>query len=394
VSAGSTSPRDATVLDEPPLRATKELSWRDGEHIQLPTQRIVWGAGRARALAGELRALGARRAVVLTTASLSGNLAEDVGIGLGDALVGVHADLPPHVPRSAVDSAAELALAVDADALVAVGGGSVLDAAKAVSAELRDRGAPPHAHIAVPTTLSGAEFAHYYGVTEPTTPLPTKVGNADPSVVARLVVLDPDATARTPAWLWHGSGVKAIDHAIEGLLSPGERPLGDALAVLGIRGLATHLAARTSDPGVRLACQIAAWQCYSAPADVRLGLSHRIGHVLGGSYGVPHALTSAITLPRVVAALGDEPPSKLALVADALEPRRPLVLDRPTGPPAAAAERLVSLFDGLDLPQCLSDVGITASDVPDIAERVVQASPESVAGLGPDGLERLLREAL
>jgi maleylacetate reductase len=374
--------------------ATTAPSWSRGEHVQLPVQRIVWGAGRAAALAAELGALGGRRALLLTSRSLTSTIALEIGRGLGRALAGIHPKVPAHVPRAAVDAAVRHALALDVDALVAVGGGSVMDAAKAISAELRERGAMPTAHVAVPTTLSGAEFAHYYGVSEPGEPRTTKVSHADASLVPQLVVLDPQATARTPDWLWRGSGIKAIDHAIEGMLSPGERPLGDALAPLGIRDLAIYLPQRSPSPAIRLACQIAAWRCYSAPADIRLGLSHRIGHVLGGSYRVPHALTSAITLPHVLTALADRHPSLLALVADALDPQLPLTLDRRQSPAEAAGERLTALVAALGLPQRLSEVGVSAGDLHDIAASVERAGPEPIATLGTGGLEELLRKAL
>jgi maleylacetate reductase len=354
------------------------FTWSAGEHAGLAAQRVLWGAGAVVRAPHELARLGRQRALLLTTRSLAASAAEGVAQALGPALVGVYDSMRAHVPSDAVDAAAARALELEADALVTVGGGSTIDGGKAAAAATARARAAPVAHIAMPTTLSGAELSHYYGVTE----AGAKTSFADLTVIPDAVIFDPDLTVHTPDPLWCGSGVKALDHAVEGMLSPGERPLGDVLALAGIRALAATLPAARDpeDCAARLACQIAAWQCYAAPADIRLGISHRIGQVLGGAYGVPHSLTSGITLPAVMRELADRQPRVLGLIGTALD-----------AVATPAAERVADLVRALELPERLRDVGIGADQLPEIAQRVSAAYPDEVAVLADDGEAALLR---
>lgn len=126
--------------------------------------------------------------------------------------------LPAHVPSDAVERAAATARELGADALVSFGGGSVIDATKAVAARLADDDGRQLPHFAVPTTLSGAEFADHYGVTEFHDGAATKRTHTREDVTPVAVVLDGALTAATPGPLWAGSGAKALDHAVEGLI--------------------------------------------------------------------------------------------------------------------------------------------------------------------------------
>jgi alcohol dehydrogenase class IV len=370
--------------------------FNEGAHTQLPLRRVVWGAGTSAQLPSELDRLDARRALLVTTRSLERTVVRDVGAALGPALAGVATYVPAHVPLDAVNVIVEEAQRVGVDSLVTLGGGSAIDAGKAVIAKLAVDGRPGPAHIALPTTLSGAEFGDHFGVTEPPPAgepqqRPRKRSHVDQSAVPRVVVLDPCLTVDTPEWLWFGSGIKAIDHAVEGMLGPGERPISDALAPVGICTLAAQLhASRGRDQlAARLNCQIAAWQCYAAPADIRFGPSHRIGHVLGGAFGVPHAFTSGITLPRVLAAVEHEHPNSLATVAAALSGPD----DAAPGVAGEAGSRLDSLVSSLGLPRRLSEVGIRREQLPDIASLVAATSRETVDVLGVGGLRRVLDDA-
>ena len=190
----------------------------------------------------------------------------------------------PHVPDYAVAAATARAQDLNADVLVCFGGGSVIDAGKAVAAFIA---AKTNAHIdivSLPTTLSGAEVTHYYGITETRSGSHYKRSYADPTVTPASAILDPELTVATPDELWLSSGIKALDHAIEGLLNSAPRPIIDPVALAGIRTMSQMLPqARSVDAmPARLACQLAAWQCFYAPANTHMGLSHRIGHVLGG----------------------------------------------------------------------------------------------------------------
>jgi alcohol dehydrogenase class IV len=298
--------------------------------------------------------------------------------------MGRFAQLPAHVPAEAVAEAVERVRAAEADAIVSVGGGSVLDAAKAVIVAIRDNDGRRLRHVAVPTSLSGSEYAHFYGVTVDD----FKHSYADLDAAPELVLLDPEATLATPPALWNGSAFKALDHAIETLRAPGERPIVDPLALVGIRGIAETLEA-SNGPGAlqaRMDCQIAAWRCYFAPVNAAHGLSHRIGHILGGTYGVPHAATSSVTLPAVVRAGERLWPQLDATIADALSAADP------SAGHGSPADMLTALAGRLGLPTRLRDVDVPAAEIPSIVALLLEAYPSSVKQLGLDqaGLTLLL----
>jgi maleylacetate reductase len=360
-----------------------------------PTQRVYWGAGSVDQLPAVLRSFGASRALVLTTQSLTRNesLSRRVESACGSMYVGRVDKLPAHTPVDAVHAASRQARDFGADALVSFGGGSVNDATKAVAGRLIDAG---HrlVHIAIPTTLSGAEYADHFGVTDTTNGVATKRTFIRRDVTAVAVILDPELAVATPSPLWAGTAVKALDHAIEGLLcSTATRPVLDELAQVGIRGLAANLG-RSLDPANlarRQLCQIAAWQCYFAPASLTLGLSHRIGHVLGGTYGVPHGITSAMTLPAVMRAMADAAPGQLATVARALDPSVPLDVNSPSSAdPADAAHLLSELIATVGLTASLRDFGIEHDDAAAIARTVADMYPHALGQLGEQGESRLL----
>jgi len=214
------------------------------------TERVLYGAGALAGLAEQCDALGARRVAVLTTPSLRGTaLLDQVVTGLGPRVAGVLDRSVQHVPLATVSEALAEVRALAPDALVTVGGGSVIDGAKAVAAALgagfKDAhdllahrieltpamtlafeplpGTPPP-QLAVPTTLSAAEYDGIFGMTHEH----TKGLYADPGLAPKVVVLDPAATRHTPERLWAASGIRALDHAVEIFLSRSPTPVTDA----------------------------------------------------------------------------------------------------------------------------------------------------------------------
>ena len=362
----------------------------DGALDFLPTRQVRYGPGSISGLPAALDGVGASRVLVCTTRSLVANvdLLARVRHACGPRLCGQVSDLPAHVPVAAVEGAAGQARAAGADTLVSFGGGSVIDAAKAIAARLLDQGRRV-AHIAIPTTLSGAEFADHFGVTGQADGRRVKVTHTRIDVTPSIVILDAHLTAATPASLWSGTAIKALDHAIEGLLcAGGPRPVLDELALAGIATMAAALPASVhdGDTTMRQRCQIAAWQCYFAPASLTLGLSHRIGHVLGGTYGVPHGVTSALTLPAVMQAMLATSRAPLASVAEALGG---------AADEGAAAPLLRALCTELGLPGRLRDIGIDEADLDRIAADVAARYPAALGQLagGAAALRQLLTDA-
>ncbi|HUZ11645.1 MAG TPA: iron-containing alcohol dehydrogenase, partial [Caulobacteraceae bacterium] len=237
--------------------------------------------------------------------------------------------------------------------------------------------ADPLRAIAVPTTLSAAEFTPFAGVTD--TVRHAKEGYGHPLFVPRAVILDPAMTLETPARLWFSTGIKAVDHCVEQLCSLERAPWADALAADGLARLAAALRATHAEPGdldARLDCQIGMWLAISgASAGRGLGASHAIGHTLGGRLGVPHGLTSCVALPAVLA--WNEP-------ADA--GRQSLVARLIGGAPgASAAEAVRTLCRDLGLPTRLAEVGVGPDQFAAIAEATmhdagVRLNPRPIRG--------------
>jgi maleylacetate reductase len=323
---------------------------RSGTHTFLQTTRVHFGADALEKLEQEARPYG--RAFVITGRSLKEKtgLISRVEALLGGRHAGTFAGIGQHTPGGAVEKAAVEAEMAAADLLVSVGGGSVIDGTKAVAREL---GYPQQ--VAIPTTLSGAEWANRAGVTDERSG--RKRGFADPKTVPRIVVLDPEATVFTPEKLWLSTGIRALDHAVEGFLFGGDHPVTDVTGLEGARRLMEYLPLSRRGPedlDVRLELQLAAWLSYFGPANTPMGLSHELGRRIGASYEVPHGITSCITLA----------PS-LRLAKKRVQDLRWNQLSGALGgePPA----RVSSLVRELGLPDRLREVGVPEEDLQEIA---------------------------
>jgi maleylacetate reductase len=323
---------------------------KSGTHTFLPTERVHFGAGSLGRLEEEARSFG--RAFIITGRTLreETDLIRRVEEILGERHAGTFSGMSEHTPGSAVERAAGEAEMAGADLLVSVGGGSAIDGTKAVARQL---GYP--AHLALPTTLSGAEWAHRAGVTDEAAG--RKGGFADERAVPPVVILDPEATLFTPERLWLSTGIRALDHAVEGYLGPGEHPITDVTGLEGARRLVEYLPRSRQSPEdveVRLELQLAAWLAYFGPLNTPMGLSHALGRRIGASYGVPHGYTSCITLAPTLAQIRERVPrERWQRLAEALG-----------GDPA---ERVSALVEKLGLPNSLREVGVPEEDLEEIA---------------------------
>ena len=321
-----------------------------GTHTFLQTTRVHFGADALEKLEQEAQPYD--RAFVITGRSLNEKtgLISRVEALLDGRHAGTFAGIGQHTPGGAVEKAAVEAEMTAADLLVGFGGGSVIDGTKAVAREL---GYPQQ--VAIPTTLSGAEWANRAGVTDERSG--RKRGFADPKTVPRVVVLDPEATVFTPEKLWLSTGIRALDHAVEGYLFGGDHPITDVTGLEGARRLMKYLPLSKREPEdleTRLELQLAAWLSYFGPANTSMGLSHELGRRIGASYEVPHGITSCIILA----------PS-LRVVKERVQDERWHMLSQALGgePP----ERVSSLVEELRLPGRLREVGVPEQDLEDIA---------------------------
>lgn len=379
-----------------------------GTHRFPKQDQIVYGRPAAEVVRELAKAWGCTRLLVTTTRSLADGLAASFAADLGDLCVGVFADIGAHSPREGVIGGAEAARAAGADLLVALGGGSVIDATKVLQLALwagltsadqldayRAGRGPDRVDvtkvevgvrmIAVPTTLSAAEFTPFAGVSDRARNV--KEGYTHPLLAPRAVVLDPAMTLATPPGLWGSTGMKAVDHAVEQLCHPLRAPYADALALDGLRRLAAGLKASHADPAdleARAECQFGMWLAISGVGSGRgMGPSHAIGHTLGGSYGVPHGVTSCVILPAVLAWTAEKDGGQQALIAQALSA-------------ASAAEGVRGLVESLGLPSDLKSVGVLPEDFQAIAEHTmhdggVRNSPRPIGG--PEDIVEILKLA-
>jgi len=380
-----------------------------GAHRFPRQDQVVYGRPAAEVVAELARGWGAGRILLTTTRSLADGLGRDFATALGDLCVGVFSDIGAHSPREGVIGGAAEARRTNADLIVALGGGSVIDATKVMQlclwagldrpeqldAYRAGRGparvdvtkiAPGVRFVAVPTTLSAAEFTPFAGVSDAARKV--KEGYTHPMLAPRAVVLDPAMTLSTPPQLWGSTGMKAVDHAVEQLCHPVRAPYADALAADGLRRLARGLIASAGDPtdlDARLECQFGMWLAISGVGSGRgMGPSHAIGHTLGGGYGVPHGVTSCVILPAVLAWTSEDSIASQARISELL------------GFQGAASDAVRSLVDGLGLPDDLKSVGIGRDQFQAIAEHTmhdngVRNSPRPIRG--PEDIVEILELA-
>ncbi|HKZ86532.1 MAG TPA: iron-containing alcohol dehydrogenase [Anaerolineae bacterium] len=351
-----------------------------GEYIFLPQEKVIYGVGSLARLPAETDRMACRRALVVTGRTLATQtpLIGAVESLLGARHAGTYADIRQHVPESGIAEATRLAREVQADLLVSVGGGSPIDAAKAIARALAGPDGAFVPHIAVPTTLSAAEFSHVAGFTDEATK--SKTGFADPRATPRVVILDPEMTVATPMWLWLASGIRALDHAVETLHSPGDHPVNDVLALQAIRGLFEFLPRSKAEPDnldARQQCQLAAWMSYFGPASVSAhsGLSHTLGKRIGATYDVPHGVTSCIILAHVMRykAANEADAARLAPMARALNLVAAQASDQEAA--LAAADAVAGLVRQLELPSRLRDVDVPKDALESVARSTIGDSP-------------------
>ena len=337
-----------------------------GEFNLSRLERVIYGPGKIAALKGEMEGRNLNRALVVTTpivAELA--ILKDVTEALGARCAGVFTGVVQHVPRGTVNQLEKEIERVNADCLISFGGGSPTDSCKvAAFALLPSR---ELIHIAVPTTLSAAEFTHAGGVTDEGTRV--KSGVYDMRVLPRTVICDPALTLATPDWLWVSTGIRALDHAIEGASAIRHQPISDALASKAIALFDEHLAASIHTRGdEQLAhrghCQMASWFSIYGAMNTRFGLSHLLGHQIGPRWDVPHGITSCITLPHAMRFMAEIAPERFRPVAEGYH--IPFDAANPRAAALACAHRTAQFIAQFDVPRTLKDAGVPRAEIGEV----------------------------
>ena len=366
-------------------------------------EEVVFGRPAAEVIAEEARQREAERVFVMASGTLNRTTEEVAKVrrALGNRFAGLFDRMPPHTPRRAVIEAAAMAREARADLIATIGGGSVTDGAKAVqlclandirNAEALDQYRPvkgpdgilglpacnPPAvpQVTVPTTLSAGEFSAIAGVTDERHRV--KELFRHPQIIPRAVVLDPAVTVHTPEWLWLSTGIRAVDHCVEGICSAEANPFADAQALHGLALLTRGLPRVKTDPTdleARLDCQMGSWLSMGPLASgVPMGASHGIGYVLGAAFDIPHGHTSCVMLPAVMRWNLPVNAERQALVAAAMG-----------HPGEDAGDVLDAFIANLGMPRSLGAVQIGSDSFARIAEEAmatpwVPRNPRPIVG--------------
>ncbi len=340
--------------------------------------RVVFGAGALAHLEREIDLLGAQRALVLSTPEQQ-HQAQRVADRLGARAAGIFARAVMHVPIETAREARDEARRLGADCAVAIGGGSTTGLGKAIAL---DSGLPI---LAIPTTYAGSEMTPIYGITE----AGLKKTGKDPRVLPRTVIYDPELTLTLPVPLSITSGMNAIAHAAEGLYALDSNPVMNLMAEEGIRALAQALPAihaRSDDVDARGDALYGAWLCGTVLGNVGMALHHKLCHVLGGSFNLPHAEVHTVVLPQAIDFNAQAVPEAMARIQRALGV---------TGQ-ASAAAGLFDLARNSGAPVALRDIGMKEADLDraaDIAVGNPYWNPREVGAAQRGEIRQLLQNA-
>lgn len=322
--------------------------------------RVLFGTGTLVQLGSEVERLGCSRALVLTTPN---QCAQGLNIAaqLGPLAAGTYAGATMHTPVAITDEAMRAVENEAADCIVSAGGGSTIGLGKAIA--LRT----DLPQIAIPTTYAGSEMTPVIGQTENG----VKTTRRTRKVLPETVMYDVSLTLSLPPALAATSGMNAIAHAVEALYAEDRNPIISLMAEEAIRALAGALPRIASDPGdenARPDALYGAWLAGTALGAVGMSLHHKLCHVLGGTFNLPHADTHTIVLPHAVAFNAPAAPEAMVRIAGALGSEE-------------AAPGLAALARSLGAPTALRDIGMPEDGIEeaaDIATRKPYANPRAV----------------
>lgn len=339
---------------------------------QSQPSRVVFGAGALQSLRDEATALGCRRMVVVCTRSQEkvARLALDI---LGPLGREVFPGAAMHTPVEVTAAALRLVEGEEADGLVAIGGGSAIGLAKALA--LRT----DLPQIVLPTTYAGSELTPVLGQTE----AGRKTTQRSPAVLPETVIYDVELSRSLPVSVSLTSGFNAMAHGAEALYAEHPNPLLLAIAEEAVR-LMAHALPRVviapEDLAARTAALEAAWLGGWSLANGGSGLHHRLCHILGGAFGLPHAETHTVLLPHVLAYNAPDVPEAMARLSRALGAPYP-------------ADALYDLAQSLGAPAALKDIGMPRDGIAKAVGEALERGGWNPRPLDRPALERMLRRA-
>jgi alcohol dehydrogenase class IV len=366
-----------------------------GEFNFTRLERVIFGPGKVESVGREVDRRGLKRVIVVTGKTLGrSKLLDRVTGSLGSRCAAVFKNSQQHVPLNTVRELSAEIKRVDADCLVAFGGGSPIDTVKvAIAAAMSGKDPADSARtldfsaaaqndsvqfpiqIAIPTTLPAGEYTPAGGTTDEATRV--KGGLVDPRLQARTIINDPEVTLETPPWLWAATGMRAFDHAVECAYSIRHQIISDALASKAIALLLEHLPLSLTTTGAeqvahRGYCQTAAWLSIFGGLNTRFGVSHALGHQIGPKWDVAHGVTSCITLPHVMRFMADIAPDRFGPIAEGFGIKFDAKNPRATALECAdRTAQFIAQFARFDVPHTLKDAGVPRGEISQIVSTVL-----------------------
>ncbi|MFA7670615.1 MAG: iron-containing alcohol dehydrogenase family protein [Burkholderiaceae bacterium] len=354
-----------------------------------PPLRLFHGPDSLKALPGELKRVGAQRAVLVCGSTLGRSpMLEKVQAAMGELWAGTFAGVQGHSPVDSVEAAAEELRRLQADAVVAVGGGSAIVTARAASILLAE--GKPVSELC--TTMDADGRMHSPRLLAPKLPqfvLPTtpttaivKAGSAvfdtgrgqrlamyDPKTRAHCVIIEPDLIQSAPAGLVSSAGVNTLALTMEGLTSKVQNPLADAALMHALRLVVRHLpdARSQADAQGRAQLVLAAILSGQGTDHTSAGVTMVLGHAIGARHAVDNGIINAIVLPHVLRFNSEAAQQGMLKAAGALG-----LAPGATGATEAIIDAVTAVFDALDMPRSLRDVGLSQESLPEIAALAMQ----------------------
>jgi alcohol dehydrogenase class IV len=393
------------VMDGPPVVAAPLLVSK----FHIPE--IVFGPGSLGEAGHAARRLGARRVFVVT----------DPGIIEAGWVAALHRELRdvalPHVTWHGITPnpkdheivrGYDRYRTLDCDVVIGIGGGSAMDAAKAIAVlasgggdildyEGVDKVAKPILPVVmVPTTAgTGADVSQFCVITD--TNRQIKATLLSRALVPNISLTDPRVLTTMPQWLTAATGIDALTHAIEAYVSRAANRLTDLHALSAVRLVSENLLRTVVAPrDLEARCQMAqaSLQAGMAFTNSLLGATHALSHPLGGLLDLPHGVVNGVILPHVIRFNAEAAPERYIPIAKALGAATTRL--SPHEAAHAAADRVRSLADDLGIPRRLSDLAVPADAIPSLAaaamkDSCIATNPRPVTA---GDLSGILRDAL
>ena len=335
-------------------------------------QRIIFGPRRLAEAPEIVRTLGAARALVLSTPEQKAT-GEAVVRALGELAAGFFPGAVMHTPVEVTEKAVAELKRLKADCVVSVGGGSTTGLGKAIAL----RTDVPQ--LVIPTTYAGSEVTNLLGETAGG----EKKTQRSPKILPEAVIYDVDLTLSLPPRLSATSGMNAMAHAVEALYAKDRNPITSMMAEEGLRAFAAGLPRIINDLADREArtnAQYGAWLCGMCLANTTIAIHHKLCHVLGGTFDLPHAETHAIVLPHAVAYNAPAMPEAMGKIARALGANN-------------AAMGLYELAKSLKIPLALKDIGMPANGIDRVLKLALKDPYWNPRPLEADSLRATIRRA-